>query len=367
MAKQKRKKKIGTLIFVLFMILYAGVFLGLTHKGLTYFWDFIEAYEISRPKNTIDAYMEQLSPEYIADSCTDLIAQVDHNIQSEESCKEVIVASLSEGITCAKKVTECTDTKLVYVLRSGGRVIGQVQLEPRGQESYGFTPWEVTGDSFDMSFLLTDTVSTIAPHNYPVLVNGVALDEGYITETGIRYTALEEFSEKIEQPYIVSYTAGPCLGSISLQVTDPEGNPVTIDENTDMNTFLTPCTEEEEKDLADFNQKFIKRYVGLLTSKYDTRYDNYDALVPYMRPGSDLASRTKNALEGLAFGRSNSDRVVSITINHSIRLDESRYVCDITYVVDSLRYVGVVQTTTNVKVIIVNTEDGLLADTLITY
>ena len=107
--------------------------------------------------------------------------------------------------------------------------------------------------------------------------------------------------------------------------------------------------------------------MGLLTSKYNTRYDNYDALLPYMNPGSDLASRTKNALEGLAFGRSNLDQVTSITTNKSIRLDENRYVCDITYVVNSLRYVGWVQSTTNVKVIIVNTDDGLKADTLITY
>lgn len=365
MAKHTKKK--GTLIFVICMLVYALVFLCFTAWGLGYFWDFIDAYEISRPKNTIDAYMEQLTPEYIADQCADLIAQVDHNIQSEESCREVITGAVSEGVTYAKKVVECTDTKLVYILRSGGKIIGQVQLEPLWQESFGFTPWEVTADSFDLSFLLTDTVSTIAPHDYPVRVNGVVLDGRYITETGIPYSALEEFSEEIELPYMVSYTAGPCLGSISLQVTDPEGTAVTIDEDTDMNTFLTACTEQEQKALNAFNQQFIKRYVGLLTSKYNTRYDNYDALLPYMNPGSDLASRTKNALEGLAFGRSNLDQVTSITTNKSIRLDENRYVCDITYVVNSLRYVGWVQSTTNVKVIIVNTDDGLKADTLITY
>ena len=35
------------------------VFLALAFLGLTAFWDFIEAYELSRPKNTISQYVQQ--------------------------------------------------------------------------------------------------------------------------------------------------------------------------------------------------------------------------------------------------------------------------------------------------------------------
>lgn len=364
MAKNKSKR--GSLIFVICMLSYALVFLCATAFGLDYFWNFIDAYEQSRPQNTVDNYMAQLTPQYVAERCDELIAQVDHNIQNEEVCAEVITEALRQGFTCAKKVKECTDTKQVYILRSGTEIIGQFQIEAVGQPSFGFTPWEITADSFDLSYLLTDTISVTTPHDYRVFVNGVELDQNKQTETGIHYTVLEEFYEKIDLPYQVSYAAGPCLGSISLQVTDPAGNPVTIDESTDMNQFLSFCSGEEQKDLSAFNKKFITRYVALLTSKNSNRYDNYNALVPYMNPGSDIATRTRDAVEGLASGRSNMDVVLSVTTNSCIRLDQDRYICDITYVVNSLRYVGWVKSTTNVKVLVVHTEDGLKADILIT-
>lgn len=363
----KNRKKRGCLGFVIGMILYATVFLGLTGWGLSHFWDFIEAYELSRPGNTIDAYMAQLTPEYIAGRCGELIAQIDHNIQSEEVCRTVIADAVSEKITYAKKTSDCTDTKNVYVLRCGGRVIGQVELEPRSEEAYGFTPWAVTSDSFDLSFLLTQTVSATAPHDYPVYVNGALLDDRYIVETGMQYTALEEFIGEYELPYMVSYTAGPCLGSISLQITDPAGNPVTIGEGTDMNAFLDNCTESELSELDSFSREFVRLYVNFLTSRASNRYENYDSLTPYLVPGSDLAKRVKNALAGLEYGASRSDTIVSLTVNRNISLGNDRYLCDVTYVVDTAGYLQMIRTTNNAKIIVVKTEEGLKAETLINY
>ena len=98
---QKQKRKKSGWGFVIGMLIYAVLFLGLVAFGLTKLWAYMEAYEASRPYIAIDAYMEQLTEDHICDSSAELIAQIDHNIQSEEACRQVIKDALSEGITYA--------------------------------------------------------------------------------------------------------------------------------------------------------------------------------------------------------------------------------------------------------------------------
>ena len=64
MAKKMKKK--GFKRFFLGLTIYCVVFLGLAYWGLTEFWSFIDAYELSRPKNAIAPYVEQLTKEQIA-------------------------------------------------------------------------------------------------------------------------------------------------------------------------------------------------------------------------------------------------------------------------------------------------------------
>ena len=58
MARRKRKGA-----FALGMVIYAVIFLAITAAGLYVFWDFIETYERSRIKNTIDQYVAELTLE----------------------------------------------------------------------------------------------------------------------------------------------------------------------------------------------------------------------------------------------------------------------------------------------------------------
>lgn len=363
----KRTKKPRGLGFLCGMLIYAAVVLALVIYGLNFFWGYMAAYEASRPYIAVDAYMELVTDDYICDRSSELIGQIDHNIQSEEDCRQVIKNALSEGITCAKKTSECTDDKMVYVLRSGKQVIGSFVMEHQGETVHGFTPWAVVEDSFDLSYLITGTVSTTAPSHYPVYVNGNLLTEDYVTESGIEFEELEEFYGDYELPTMSTYLAGPCLGEIKLTVTDPNGNEVTIDEQTDMNIFVDNCTQEQITALDGFVNEYIKRYVTFTSSVNDARYENYASLVEYMVPESKLASRMFDAIEGLYYAQSYADEIVSITIHHRVDMGNGRYMCDVTYLVDTTGREGVVQTTNNVKIIIVETDDGLKAEAMTSY
>ena len=341
---QKKRRSWG---FAIFMILYAVVVLAAAAWGLSKFWDYMEAYEGSRIKNTIDAYMEQVSPQYVCDRSGDLIGSIDHNLQSEDACRQVILDFLSGGITYARKSAECTDTRTVYVLRSGSQVIGEVELVPQGEPQHGFTPWAVSRDSFDLSFLVGETASITVDHRMQVYACDVLLDKRYITATGLHYEAVEDFYGELELPYKLTYTAGPILGDTVLHAVDAEGVHAELDA---------------------FNKDFIDRYVRYLTSRRDNRQHNYDRLMPLLADGSSLEERVRNAYEGLEFGQSQSDTIVIFHSNYIIDLGNDKYLCDITYEVDSLGRDGQLhRSVNNVRLFLVRNDDGLKAERLLTY
>lgn len=366
--KKQKVKKAHWGLFFFFMFLYAAAFLGAAFYGLKYLWNYLDAYEQSRPKLALNAYMENLTDEHIAEMGMAVTEQVDMNLQSEEECRQIILDAISSGVDYAKKSTECTDTRLVYVLRSNGTVIGEFAIESGATDEYGFTPWSFAEESFDFSFLVwNDTVSMTVPSDYSVSVNGHVLGSEYIIEDNIRYEEVEAYYEDYDMPYKVTYEAGPFLGELEMTAADPEGNPVTFDENTDWSQFYLNCTEEESQALTDFTAEFVERYVDFTGSNKNTRYGTYNKLIEYVVADSDLASRLKAAIEGLQFGQSQGDEVVSITTHLQLNLGDGKYMCDVTYEVDTTGKEGVVRTTTSAKLTIVETDDGLKLESMSIY
>ena len=51
--------------FFLGMILYAAVFLAFAAIGIAVFWQYMEAYELSRPLTAINSYLAELDMQYI--------------------------------------------------------------------------------------------------------------------------------------------------------------------------------------------------------------------------------------------------------------------------------------------------------------
>ena len=346
---------------------YALVLLIALSFGLRYLWDFAQAYEDARPHHAIERYIAQLTPEYICGKSQDLIDSIDHNIQSEEDCRAAIISALGSEFSYTKRSAESTEEKTVYAIRHDDRIIGRVELTPQKEAVMGFAPWEVSADSYDLSYLITDTVSTTVPAEFPVYVNGNLLSDSYITETGLHYSAFATLYADYELPTLVSYTAGPCLGSIALTVADAAGNPVTIDENTDLNSFLDHCTQEEREQLESFIQTFVKYYVRFSGSSPNNYEDNYNILSQYLLKGSPLAKRVRSARDVLQYGRYQTDTITSLEINDCIRIAEDRILCDVVYVVHTVSRTDDVVNTFKVKLVLAQTKNGFEAEVLENY
>lgn len=361
-----QKKRSGR--FLLGMLIYAVIFLAITGVGLKMFWDFMEAYENSRPKVAINAYMDSLTEEHICDLSQEVIDQVDHNLQPVEKCRAYIMDAI-DGVTYAKKSRECTDTRQVFVLRTGKTVIGEFSITAQEADKYGFTPWKLDSESFDVSTLnlFGSDFRVTVPHDHTVTVNGYALTDAYVTEPKIIYEPIADYYEDYDLPYRVSYAVPSIMGEHEVVITDPNGNEVTFDESTDWSQYFHNCTEEESKTLADFCAEYVKRYVAFTGSRKSNRYGNYGRLIELVDMESDFANRLANALGGLEYGQSQSDQVVSVVANHQVRLDETHYMCDITYEVDTTGRKGVVRTTTSTQLVIVQTELGLKVEAMNVY
>ena len=354
-----KKMKIFSGKFVAGILIYLVVFLVIIAVGLGFFWKFIEAYEVSRPKNTLKAYVEQLTPEQICKgNGTDaLFASVDSGIQSREDFDQVIRQAISEKISYAKKSAESSENRQVYVLRSGKTPIGKFAIEAGDEETFGFRIWEVTEASFDFSYLMGEPVSITVPSEYQVCVNGYLLDESYITQQDIPYEALEDFYDDYQLPTMVTYTADNYLGEAVLEVLDQKGAPVEFTSEMDMNDFLPACTEQEAADIEAFANEFVQLWVKFSGSTKANAVYNYYQIKKILSADGALSELLRSAIDGLAYGQTNGAKIENVTINRIVPLGSGTHMCDLTYLVSTIGKKGAVETTSDMKIIIV-TESG---------
>lgn len=362
-------KKKGFKRFFKGLLIYSIVFALLAAAGLYVLWDFIDAYELSRPKTAIAPYVEQLTKEQIAAGDEAVLSQIDHNIQTEEACKQFIADSLQSNITYAQNVAESTDTQTVYMLMCGGKVIGKVTLGAMPADNYGFTPWKVTGASFDFSYLVGQGASITVPQDFTVYANGVPLDSSYITEENIQYAELKDYYKDYQPPYMVTYTVEAILGDIQLTTQDRNGNEVTLDENTDYSQYINNCTASQLSAIDQLLDPFLRSYVTYTSGSggnWNTR-NNYNKLAKYLVPGGDMQKRMYSAMDGLYWARDTQSTLQEITVNHAVDLGNGYILCDVTYKVAARVYKDDPITINNAEMILVQTESGLLVESLMSY
>jgi hypothetical protein len=211
----------------------------------------------------------------------------------------------------------------------------------------------------------------VVPEGFRVYVNDVLLDDSYIVAGEEReFAVLEEFYKDYDVPTLVlcTYEAGPFLDAeYEMEVYDFEGKPFVMDENFDENQLIQVKDPEVLDELDRFLEKFIDIYVVFAGCANDNRFDNYYKVIEYVVPESKLAQRMYDALEGMEFAQSRGDKVADIQVHYYMEIEPGTYMCDVTYKVDTTGYEGVVQTTTNAKLILVRSGDKLLVETMMGY
>lgn len=338
------------------MSVYAVIFAVIAGVGLRYLWLFLESFEASRTETAVENYVNALTTEDIILGSETLLAGLDGNLQSREDAEQVIRDSLSGDFHCARKGADG------YVLLDREIVIGEFFLTPGEEDSFGFTPWQISGERFDLSYLLGLKIDVTVPETYQVLVNGFALDDSYVIQSIVEYPILEDFYGEYEMPYMVLYGAENFLGEADVVVLDEKGSPVT--DLTDPSAFLDACTDAEKADVKKAMEVFLGRYVTFTGCANDKASENYYQLKKSLVKDSELAKRLYTAIDGLTYAQSYSDEIQSVEYGAVLKLAEGRYLCEATYFVRTSGRGGVFTTENRVKVVLTQTEDGLKVEAM---
>lgn len=299
------------------------------------------ARENARPELAVETYIAGLSGEHIAELLESLYAQTDGVLQSREDFRALVSRELSGGIGYKAVFTSAGKRTYALYLETAEadgrhRQIGEITIEPKGESRYGYAPWVVTQERFDMSYLLTPSQEFTVPHNYSVWVGGKVLDQAYVAQEGMDYPALapvKGVTPVLNLPTLTTYRVGPLLGNVSVEIRDPAGNPVTIPENGDWDAYLPLCPEAEAKPLQDMVTEYMGHYVIFGSSK-GNRDNNYKTVLSYIVRGGDLEQRLSNMRGGVQWTDDYPDQLVSLAFNRILALEDGRYICDITYVVN---------------------------------
>ena len=353
--------------FVKGMILYALIFLLLAGAGMMLLWNFMDAYEQSRPVNAVKNYMESLTVEIIRDGSRDFLSKLDTNLQSEEEAFKVISDRISDEFTYVKKGKESTSDRHVYLLRDGKQPVGEIAISPTEPGKFGFSVWSVVEQVYDFSYMVSEPVSLVVPTGFTVKANGTTLSDGYITEKEIPYDALEAFYGDMPLPTMVRYQFDSVLGEVEVEIFNKSGELMEISEDTDYSVLLDACDSAQTDKLGVFVDGFIEAYVAFTGSANHQASRNFSKLSTYLISGSDLYRRLGTAIDGLQFAQSNGDKIQQIYINQISDVGNERFYCDVTYTVETWGKAGAVETNNNLKLIILNTEDGLKIEAMTRY
>ena len=359
MPKKQRKFP----LFPLLLILYTCVVLVLLAFGIRAFSSYLRSYELSLPYNTTDAYMQTLTPEYLSQKDPAMLSQIDTTVQTTEEATTLIKLALAEPVTFFKRVKECTDTKLVYTLRVGAQTIGSFEMEPGAENNLGFTPWVVTKETFDLSFLLQSGFTITVPHDATVTVNGKTLSEQSIAETEIPYEFLKDFSGDYTLPTMTTYRIGKHIGELTAVVTDANGNP--IDPNSEDTVLLDNCSAEEKAALDASANDFISDYIHFTSQTGKDTTGNLARLCQHIVSGSKLDKRMRDAVDGLKWVTDRNVSIRSITVNQYVSIGNGRYICDVTYIVGTRDITGKIESESNLSVVFTQTDAGLKAEAMI--
>ena len=330
MMEKKKKSGLG---YFLALLIYVLVALAAIAFLMVWLWGFAKEYEASRPTSTMNAYVQDLNENLWSDQIAQTIAEMPHEVQSDEDCAQAVREMLKQGVSYARTASGGSTDRVNYSLLCGNRIIGKVTLVEDSSQAdrvkHDMLPWIVENEEFDFTGLCS-TVEVTVPNSYTVTLNGVELGQEYIVGDPIHFSLLEDYYGSYDQmPYMVTYRYDHLFGEMEPVVYDSNGNVFQLDETRGEEQFLDNCSQEEMEKLTSFTERFAERYQYYMSAVGDDPATVYAArLSGYILKGSDLEFRMKAAQDGLFYAHSNNMQVNQTTLNSAVSFGDGVYLCD---------------------------------------
>ena len=348
--------------FIRGLIAYCLILSMLVYGALLILYKFLVAYEDSRPENAVNSFISSLTVDHIIHQSEDILASVNTDIQSREEAEQVIRTALSDKIKPVKDASY--QDGLHYNLFVGSQKIGSFELTCKTIDSFGFNHYAATNPSYDLSYLSGKEATITVPEEAKVTFLGKELSDKNVIRTNIPFNMFKELSQDA-LPQQCTYKVSGYLGQPEWQVITEDGTDVT---GQDYESIFsgTECSEQERVGLEDRIYKFLDQYIAYCGSNKSSASWRLYAMKESLVDGP-LFDRLYSAMDGLTYGQSRGDKRVGTELHCLKKIDESLYYADVTYLVDTTGQKGVVQTTNNLKILLVPSGKTYLVSDISSY
>lgn len=334
MKNRARRRKIGTAIYWLFLLILMAALSFAALVGLKIVWDYAEEYENAVETRAIDAYIEEFRRTGWTPGLNDAIAAMPHEVQTDEECAEKVKEILLTGdIEYGYRESYNFGKTVTYRLRGGyNKAFGVITMEQ--DESVidklkfkNLIPWKIVKEDFVLDSLYSYAEAT-APADCSVYLNDVKLGSEYIVEDGIPFDVLRSFEPYLtEKPTKVRYLFEHCFGELTPVIKNAAGDVITVDENADDMQFLKRCDSGTEATLSGYCTRFAASYTS-----YFAGY-NYNAslgeLAQFVDKGSDLDYTFEQMLDGRQYIKIASYKQDPAVFSAAYDMGNGQYLCDV--------------------------------------
>lgn len=348
MADRKRRRRSN---FGRGMLIYALVFLIALGALLRPLWNYLAAYEESGPDKAMQRYLDSMDESRIRDLSSDFLAGLDLRFQNGEQAFEAVKKVMGGELRYTLKQISMDEKHALYTIRSGDRTLGTVSFEKEEDPPFGFAPWELESEDYDFSWLLGADEITV-PDTWTVRCGDTVLDESFrVGEQNFETLAWFYDDSRFSLPVLVTYRVEGVLGEAPFTLLDAEGREMSRDEQRSEFELLANCSAEQEARISSLLDGFLQRYITCLSNSTRNIWGNYEALKPYIHPGSDIDKRVRDNMEGQQWAHSGGDTVTARDDLLMMDLGGGYFLAEFDYTLDTVGNKGHVESVNRVIVL----------------
>lgn len=303
--KRKRRFPVLTLLLIIWLIGLTCVIYWFYGKANDYMVHYEDVYQSSMPELVADSVFEHYK-NYDVDFIWDNMIENPRisKFESEDTVKQYIHNMIDGKEMTYKPSNKYSDAIPSYVVEADGFVVSEFSLSKdlQNPKEFGFPTWQLKNVSYYTEPF--ETVTITAPTNFHVYVNGIELDESYISSDEIKPNDEDYLLEYGTMPGIHDFYAADFYLKPEVKITDMFGNEVVPEYDEVTETYSTGYTSEhpDKEAIEQFGIEYTSTFANVISQD-----DNLTNLKPYFPENSQLYdSISRNTALKYFMGHSNT-------------------------------------------------------------
>ena len=281
--KKKGKKKLSG--FTKFIIIYAAALAFILIVGSIIFYIFLNMLEKSQPYNTAEEITAQFNSG--SESLTEYLLENSDTAVSLEPDIETVIEYYVESIGADENTFSYVESSAyvedapAYNITLDGETIAEITLTYESKKMFGLKNWQLS--SVNIADYITGTLEydVTVPAGSVVCVNGITLDDTYLTDEDETPEILANVTEYIETvPSYDTYHITGLVNEPELTAEDPDGNALALSLSDDTYFGYTETSQEFIDSVSDRVESAIRSWGTYFINKSYT-------LSSYMLSGTE--------------------------------------------------------------------------------